>query len=227
MKWTLPSPTITDGMITLGLDTSETIGAVGLVDEPDLAEEQLMDQPLQHAESLLPLIERLLVDCGLRKEAIGRVSVNLGPGSFTGLRIGLATAKGLCQALDLLLVGVDGTLVHRMRFPEARRICVILSNRRDLFYVRWFSGESPRGEIAVLRKDDLDARLDRESSELTLVGSGAPRVYERFHGHEMIRLAPDDNHRASALWVARAGAASEAHDQLHEAEPLYVEPILA
>jgi len=214
-------------MITLGLDTSEAIGSVGLVDGSTLAEERLMDEPLHHAESLLPLIERLLAECGLRKEEIGRVSVNLGPGSFTGLRIGLSTAKGLCQALDLPLVGVDGTVVHRMRFPAARRICVILSNRRDLFYVRWFSGDSPRTEIAVLRKDDLDAQLDRELRELTLVGSGAPRAYEKFHGHEMIRLAPDANHRASALWVARAGAASEASDQLHEAEPLYVEPVLA
>ena len=186
-----------------------------------------MDGPLRHAESLIPSIDRLLDDQGVSRSMIERIGVNIGPGSFTGLRIGLATAKGLSQALGIPLVGIDGTVAIRSRLSEVQRVCVVLSNRRDLLYVRWFAGERPKDDACVVRRSELEAQLERERREVTLAGSGAPSVYERFRDHEFIRLAADEHHRVSPLWVARLGAAAEAGDGLHEVEPLYVEPVLA
>jgi tRNA threonylcarbamoyladenosine biosynthesis protein TsaB len=123
-------------MLTMGVDTAEPLGGVSLYEVGIVAEERLMEAPLRHAESLIPLIKRLLVECARSLGEIERVSVNRGPGSFTGLRIGLASAKGLCQALGVALVGVDGTVAYRSRLPEERRVCVVLRSRRDLFYVR-------------------------------------------------------------------------------------------
>lgn len=214
-------------MITLGLDTSETIGGVALLKGSDIAEERWMDGPLRHAESLLPLIDRLLADQDVSRSMIERISVNIGPGSFTGLRIGLATAKGLSQALGIPLIGIDGMNAIRSRLSEIQRVCVVLRNRRDLLYVQWFAGERPKGDACVVRKGELEAQLDRERREVTLAGSGAAQVYERFRDCERIRLADAEHHRVSPLWVARLGAAAEAGDGLHEVEPMYVEPVLA
>ena len=80
-------------MLTLGVDTAEPIGGVGLYEADELEAERLMDEPLKHAEILIPLTEEFLAAHGRSRGEIDRVSVNCGPGSFTGLRIGLSTIK--------------------------------------------------------------------------------------------------------------------------------------
>jgi len=213
-------------MMTLGLDTSEPLGAVALFRDGDVAEERLMDEPLQHAECLLPLIDRLLDESETVPEAIEAVCVNRGPGSFTGLRIGLAAAKGLCQAWKTPLAAVDGTNVYRARVTE-QRACVILASRRDLFYVRWFSGARAKGPTAVVREAQLLEQLIQSQRDVVLVGSGASRIYDALPRGTRAHLAPEEANRPSALWVARLGAATMPTDQLYEVEPLYIEPLLA
>jgi len=214
-------------MLTVGFDTAEPIGGASLYEEGVLAEERWMDGPCRHAEMLIPLVDQLLRDSSRNRGEIKRVSVNCGPGSFTGLRIGLATAKGLCQALGATLVPVDGTIAYRSRLPEERRICVVIRSRRNLLYVRWFAGVKPREPIRLMREEDLIGRLREEIRELTLVGSGARDVFEQMGNHALVRIAPEDLLRPSALTIARIGASDKEGSRLFEAEPLYVEPILA
>jgi tRNA threonylcarbamoyladenosine biosynthesis protein TsaB len=213
-------------MITLGLETSEPFGSVALYGGDALAVERSMDQPLQHAECLLPLIDRLLDESETEPDAIERVVVNRGPGSFTGLRIGLAAAKGLCQAWETALIGVDGTDVYRARVAE-RRACVVLASRRDLFYVRWFAGDRPKGPTSLVREAELLGQLAQEQRDVVLVGSGAERIYNALPSGTRAHLAPAEACRPSALWVARRGSEETLTDQLYEVEPLYIEPLLA
>ena len=213
-------------MLTLGIDTSEAIGGVSLFGEGGLADERLMDAPLRHAESLIPLINRLLEASSRQIADIERVSVNLGPGSFTGLRIGLATAKGIGQATGAALVGVDGTVAYRSRIPEERRVCVLLRSRRDLLHVRWFSGARPKGPIRLMCEDELIVQLREETRELTLIGSAAGEIFERAADHAVLKLGPTPVLQPSPLSVAQLGASEIADDQLYELEPIYVEPVL-
>jgi len=213
-------------MITLGIDTSERDGGVALYSEGEIAEEFLFEGPLRHAESLFPAIEALLERCRIDNGRIGLVTVNRGPGSFTGLRIGLASAKGLCQALGVPLVGVDGTVAYRAAIPEEKRVCVIIVSRRDMFYVRWFAGDRPKGETRILHEHELVEILNREERELTLIGSGTPAIYPQVQNRS-IRSAPDELNRVSPLAIARLGAADGGPDRLFELEPVYVETILA
>jgi len=214
-------------MITLGIDTSERDGGVALYEKGGLAEEIRFEEPLRHAESIFPAIERLLERCGLEKSGIELVSVNQGPGSFTGLRIGLASAKGFCQALGIPLVGVDGTLAYRSRLPDVNRACVIIASRRDLYYARWFAGGRAKGPTRLLHESELVETLNREGRELTLIGSGAPAVYPLVRGNRSIRLAAEGLHRPSPLAIARLGASHGTADRLFELEPAYVESVLA
>ena len=163
MKCGLASPTIHLACLTLGVDTSESLGGVALYDEGRLAEMRMMDTPLSHAECLFPLIDTILEACEVDKSQVELASINRGPGSFTGLRIGLAAMKGFCQALDVPLIGIDGTQVYRQMVEDHQRVCVILASRRDLYYVRWFGGSRPKGPTVVMREAELIDRLGREN----------------------------------------------------------------
>ena len=213
-------------MLTLGVDTSESIGGVALYEQGRLAETREMDTPLSHAESLFPLIQTLLDACGVTKHEVGLVSVNRGPGSFTGLRIGLAATKGLCQSLGIPLVGVDGTQVYRRLVSEELRVCVVLPSRRGLAYVRWFHGTRPKGPAVVMRESELLARLSQEERELCLVGSAAMHLRDRLRPWAHVHIARDALNRPSPLAVAQWGSEMYTADQLYSVEPLYVEPLL-
>ncbi|HEY2536758.1 MAG TPA: tRNA (adenosine(37)-N6)-threonylcarbamoyltransferase complex dimerization subunit type 1 TsaB [Solirubrobacteraceae bacterium] len=98
-------------MIVLGFDTSTPATAIALR-LPDGASLQARDDPTAgerpgHATRLLPLAADLLAQAGLRFADVQRIAVGIGPGTFTGLRIGLASARGLAQSLDVQLVGVS------------------------------------------------------------------------------------------------------------------------
>ena len=213
-------------MLTLGVDTSESLGSVALYDEGRLAETRTMDTPLSHAERLFPLIETILEACRVKKSQVELVSINRGPGSFTGLRIGLAAMKGLCQSLGIPLIGVDGTQIYRQLVEDHQRVCVVLSSRRDIYYVRWFGGSRPKGPTVVMREDELIVRLGQEERELCLVGSGAPRLGEYLRPWQHICIAPEELNQPSPLAVAQWGSENYVVDQLYSVDPLYVEPLL-
>lgn len=215
------------GMLILGIDTSDLIGGVSLFEKNGVAVEKSMDAPLRHAENLLPLVEAILDENHRTKEDIERVSVHRGPGSFTGLRIGLAAAKGFCQARGIPLVGVDGMVAARWRLSDAHRVCVVMTSRRDLVYAQRFTGDEAREPVRICRADELAAELLEEQREMVLVGSGAAKLAESVRVNELIRIAPEAYNRGSPLTIARLGSEPEREDQLYELEPCYVESVLA
>jgi tRNA threonylcarbamoyladenosine biosynthesis protein TsaB len=214
-------------MLALGVDTSEPLGGVALYDGHGLADERWMERPLRHAEQLFPLIEETLSGNGVSRDQVGLVCISCGPGSFTGLRIGLASVKGFCQTVGAALVGVNGADAYRARIAYAKRVCVIVASRRDLYYVQFFGGSRPRGPMRLMHQPELVESLRDEEREVTLVGSGAPGIGGALRGHPMIRIAPEEANRPSPLWIAKLGWNVEPADRLYEVEPLYVEPLLA
>ncbi len=213
-------------MITLGLDSSEARGGVALIEDGNLLGETLLEGPLRHSEELLPAVEELIGSCGVDRRGIARVCVNRGPGSFTGLRIGLSTAKGFGQALGIPVFGVDGTVSYRARVTS-RRVCVVIVNRRNLLYVRWFTGGKPRpDEVEILTTQELVARLSRERKELIVVGSGVEVLRSELSELPQVVLAPVELNQPSPAWIARLGEGIEGDDELYTLEPMYVEPAI-
>jgi len=210
----------------LGVDTSEPVGSVALYDGGRLADERRMDGPLRHAEQMFPLIDRILYENRVRKGQVGLVCVNRGPGSFTGLRIGLSSAMGFCQASGAALVGVGGVDAYRARVADKKRVWVIIASRRDVFYVQSFAGARARGPIRRTQRLEVVETLQDEAREATLIGSAAAEIGEALQGNPWICVAPSEMNRASALWIATLGWSDQPVDQLWEVEPLYVEPLL-
>ena len=126
-------------MNILGIETSSMVCSVGLTNEKGFTVERSLIDPHIHSEKLLTLVGEVLRRSELSFQSIDAIAVSIGPGSFTGLRIGLSTAKGLCYALELPLIAVPTfDSVARLAWddkPESNRVTIALDAKQGEFYV--------------------------------------------------------------------------------------------
>lgn len=151
-------------MLVLALETSSLHGGVGLVDGGGLVAEYSLHIEVTYSERLLPAIDRVLADAGRSVADVGGLAVAIGPGSFTGLRIGLSTAKGLAAAAGTPLVGVPTLRGLAWGLPFCGLpICPILDARKGEVYCAifcWADGVLEQVmDDAALAPEELAARI--------------------------------------------------------------------
>ena len=129
-------------MYVLGIDTSTMTGGVALLKDDELVGESILNIRTTHSERLLPALERLLADGGIEAKELDLLSVVTGPGSFTGLRIGVATAKGLSYALGIPSVGVTTLEGYGWQFSFFPGIVLALvdARRENVFWQAFKEG---------------------------------------------------------------------------------------
>ena len=111
-----------NGPVILALDNSTMCGSVALVSQGLCLAEYSLSSTTTHSRRLLATIHRLMEETGLDWEGIDAFAVSAGPGSFTGLRIGLTTAKGLAMATGKPLIAVSSTTTLACQLPWTRRL---------------------------------------------------------------------------------------------------------
>jgi tRNA threonylcarbamoyladenosine biosynthesis protein TsaB len=162
----------------LGIETSTTLASVALVENGQVVIERAHPRPKQSAERLLPLIAELLSETGWRRGSIARLGVSVGPGSFTGLRVGIACAEGLALGLGVPLVGVTSLRTMARAVPEAVpgvRCAVLDARRGEIFVAAYAPGPET---LEVLGPRALPASSGRRALELEVpdpiawIGSG-------------------------------------------------------
>ncbi len=164
-------------MLLLALDTATRVCSVALGDGRTILAEYFLNNKRTHSQDLLPLIVSLLEGSGIHKNQLAGLAVNIGPGSFTGIRIGLATAKGLCQGLGIPAVGVTGleALAGAALFCPAL-ICPVLDARRNQLYTALYQGGGDELQVlqpaAALTLQELLAELDRYNEDIVFLGEG-------------------------------------------------------
>ncbi len=122
-------------MKVLGIDTSTPCGSVGLVDEDRVWADFLLNIPLTHSERLLTSVEGVLREAGVPLEDVDGWALSLGPGSFTGLRIGVSVVKGLALATGKPVAGVPTLDVLACQVaPTPYLICPLLDARKEEVY---------------------------------------------------------------------------------------------
>ncbi|QZY54267.1 tRNA (adenosine(37)-N6)-threonylcarbamoyltransferase complex dimerization subunit type 1 TsaB [Crassaminicella profunda] len=171
-------------MKILALDTSSIVATVAVMDEGQLIGEYIINHKRTHSQKLMPMIEALLKSCELTMEDIDLVAVAKGPGSFTGLRIGVATAKGLAHAVDIPVVGIStlDALAFNMPFSEGI-ICPILDARRSQVYTAVYKWDdeclnSIEEPMAVSVEELVEKLLERPEKVIFLGdGIGANQEY--------------------------------------------------
>lgn len=167
-------------MQILGIDTATLVCSVAVVSEEKTLAEYSLQVKKTHSERLLPMIAAALQDAGLEPGSLDGIAVASGPGSFTGLRIGMVTAKSLGQALNLPLAGVPTLAALAAQHPFfPGLLCPILDARRDQVYNALFlpsANAVPRrlvGERA-LSLAALLAELAARPEPVLFVGDGVP-----------------------------------------------------
>ncbi len=224
-------------MITLGIDTSTPATAVALrLEGPDVREVRDDPGPGErpgHATRLLAMTRGLLGDAGLGWRDIDRIAVGLGPGTFTGLRIGLATARGLAQSLSADLVGVSSlrALAHAADRPAV--LSVIDARRSEVFAAAYLTRSGAQqvelvapgalapagvGEVMALAGERAEGQ-----EEWMAYGDGAVRYRAELEAAG-VSVAPDGSpfHRVSAAAICELSADPGAAQRGESLLPDYV-----
>jgi tRNA threonylcarbamoyladenosine biosynthesis protein TsaB len=212
----------------LGIDTATRIATVGLADDGRAGPTRALPMAGSHARTLLPLIGDLLSGAALALGDLDLIAVSIGPGSFTGLRIGLSTAKGLCLAGALPVIGVPTLEAYaRAVGPRAGTVWPVLDARKGEVYAagfRWRHGVLDT--IRPARALSPEALLDDLSPLCLLVGDGVDAYAERWRRHlgagaELIRL--DESPPNGSIVAALGGElfARQGGDDLAAVEPTY------
>ncbi|GAA4109307.1 tRNA (adenosine(37)-N6)-threonylcarbamoyltransferase complex dimerization subunit type 1 TsaB [Nocardioides fonticola] len=198
----------------LTFDTSSPQVSVALHDGEDVVAELVSEQPMKHGEQLAPLIERALASVGAYRHDLTALGVGVGPGPFTGLRVGLVTARTLAHVLELPVYGVcslDVLAVEAVRTSVVSApFAVATDARRREVYMATYDADGVRLDGPVVeRPADLAERV----AGLPIVGEGATLYPDLLPGG----LGPQ---RPSAGWLARA--VTEELAELRDPEPLYL-----
>ncbi|HZJ83667.1 MAG TPA: tRNA (adenosine(37)-N6)-threonylcarbamoyltransferase complex dimerization subunit type 1 TsaB [Clostridia bacterium] len=174
-------------MKVLAIESSGMVAAVAIASEEKLIGEFLLDHRKTHSQQLMPLIEQLLNNLDMELGDMDLLAVSEGPGSFTGLRIGISTVKGLAQALNKEVIGIpslDG-LAYNLAFRDGL-ICPIIDARREQVYTsiyRWNSlHKDGDGQGSLERIDDYMAiplreliqKLKQYNENMIFNGDGVP-----------------------------------------------------
>lgn len=195
----------------LAFDTATPFVSVALHDGSDTVAEYASELRMKHGEQLAPLVDRALREHGLARQDLTAIAVGAGPGPFTGLRVGLVTARTLGWVLEIPVYGVcslDVLAVEAVGTGAVTGDFVVATDaRRKEVYLASYDADGRRLDGPVVDKPAVLA------SELPAVGEGALLYAEHFPH-------PAGPERPSAGWLARAVA--EELVELRDPEPLYL-----
>jgi tRNA threonylcarbamoyladenosine biosynthesis protein TsaB len=219
-------------MKVLGMDTSTSCGSVGLVEDKWVISDHLLDIPITHSERLLKTIDWILKESRLGISEIDGLAISLGPGSFTGLRIGVSTVKGLAFSLKKPIAGVSSLEVLASQVsPTPYLLCPILDARKGEVYTAFYRYEGgtypqPQSSIEAIEPGQLILRI----KEPTLFFGNGVKTYGPFLKEKLQQLAlfpPPPFHIPHGSTVAKLGL-----ERLERGEtidlatliPLYIRP---
>ena len=231
-------------MKILALDSSGIVASVAVVEDDTLLAEYTVNYKKTHSQTLLPMLDEIVKMTELELESVDAIAVAAGPGSFTGLRIGSATAKGLGLALNLPLVEVptlEGLAFNL--WGTDKLVCPIMDARRNQVYTgiyEFCKEEIPEKESSehqlvmhsikeqcAIVVDELVEELNRLGREVIFLGDGVPVYREQILQKLKVPCSfdPAANNRQRAASEASLGAVYHAHGRTvtaAEHEPEYL-----
>ncbi|MBL8687832.1 MAG: tRNA (adenosine(37)-N6)-threonylcarbamoyltransferase complex dimerization subunit type 1 TsaB [Rhodospirillaceae bacterium] len=205
----------------LAIDSALAACSVAVLAEGRIAAERREAMSRGHAERLLPMVREAMAGAGLDFQALDLIAVTVGPGHFTGLRVGLAAAQGISLATDRPLAGV--TTLEAVAAATAiadEPLVVALESKRADLYLQVFGDGRPLGAPMALTPEDAVNALP--PGPLVLAGDGAARLMTVLaSGRSVRRLGPD---RPDAATVARIAASRHGTAAALPPLPLYLRP---
>lgn len=226
-------------MNILALETATDICQVALLQGEQVTVQLGLSRPRAHAENLVPLIRDALHYAGLERSALDAVAVSKGPGSYTGLRIGVSTAKGLAAALDLKLIGIPSldalaASVESVTAPGDVLVTAFNSRRNEVYFAVYQNTatglESLVGPSTANVESHQEEIVPAATGRIYLAGEGAPRMQRLLSQKASVFVLDPAIFTPSAASIARL-ALLRLHrgeqDDLAQFEPFYLNEFVA
>lgn len=223
-------------MKILALETSAKAVSAAVSEDGKILCSGYQDTGLTHSRTLMPIVEHILKNTGLAVADMDAIAVAAGPGSFTGIRIGVAAAKGLAFAADKPAVGVStlAAMARNVAFCDGLVICAMDARRQQVYNALF---EAKDGRLTRLTPDraialeELAEELRSDPRPKTVVGDGAKLCFAHLtEAGILCRLAPAHLVMQNAMSVALEAEAMAAEGKLVSAqalEPVYLRPAQA
>ncbi|MGN0675579.1 MAG: tRNA (adenosine(37)-N6)-threonylcarbamoyltransferase complex dimerization subunit type 1 TsaB [Oscillospiraceae bacterium] len=203
----------------LGIDTSGKTASVAVCTENSVLAQTTVYTTLTHSQVILPICKEVLKNAGMELSEIDGIAAAMGPGSYTGLRIGIAAVKAMCFALNKPCIGIS-TLESLANNVSLHRgiICAVMAARLDLVYCAVFRSDGKKSERItedkIMSLEELKAQLEAMDGDIAVVGDAA----EKLEGERFITAPPHLKLQlASSLCAAAFGKELYAPDRLEAA----------
>ena len=210
--------------LILHLETSTKACSVALSKDGSIValKESLSDE-FSHSENLTVFIQTVIKEAGLELKDLSAISVTSGPGSYTGLRIGVSTAKGLCYSLGKPLIAIDSlislALLAKEKHPSTN-LCAMIDARRKEVYCAIYSSDLEL--IKPITADILDEHSYKEYEPFVYFGDGAEKMQEDWQGRNCV--ADIELHASAKGQIALAFEKYQTHqfEDVAYFEPYYL-----
>ena len=218
-------------MKILALDSTAVVGSVALCEDSRMVAHYTLNTGNTHSQTLLPMIESVLKSAEWEIDDLDLFAVSQGPGSFTGVRIGIATIKGLAFGKNIPCAGVSTleALAYNLRYYSGI-ICPVMNARRAQVYNALFACEN--GVLTRLCPDraisiaELDEELATATQPIYLVGDGYDITLDGFQKTQVVPV-PDELRYQSGYSVALCGLAAHSRGEAVNdtaLAPVYLRP---
>jgi len=217
-------------LLILGIDTSGPTASTALYNGSSIAAQYSFSTARTHSQVILPLCKQMLADSGKTLDEIDSFAVSSGPGSYTGLRIGISAVKAMAFALNKKCFGIstlESLAFNTLGFNTF--VCSIMKARTNLFYTAVFrsshSSVTRISKDSILSDDDILALMSEFDNDIIFTGDGAEE-FRSLHPMPNFFIAPPHlNHQlASGLCLACINHAPIAPDEL---QACYLQPTKA
>lgn len=202
----------------LGIETATRAASVAVIFNGKILSESLRESPQSFSETLMPQVEDVIKISGAF-ENLDAVAVSIGPGSFTGLRIGLATAKALAYAWKIKIIGVPTLQALSYNFPAAK-VLPLIDAQKNRAYCQLFEKTLPLSKLEVKPVDEAIAEAGRLDGEIFLCGDVLHKI--KIPLPPNVKLAPPNLNMPRASSVAICAEDLGRVDNVMDLEPLYI-----
>ena len=217
-------------MLLLCIDTATPQVGVAIGADDEVIGRIQLARPQHHAEHLAPAIRYLCDQLDLSLDQLSGIGVGIGPGLFTGLRVGVTTAKVMAQALRIPLIAVPSLdlLAFEVRYADRLVVPVLDARRGEVFYSTYRQvpgGVQRLSDYEIGTPDDLAAELSAKGEEVLLLGDGALRYREQFYDLDRLEFGPPGlcyPSPSALVELTRAKFQREDFIQPRQVHPLYL-----
>lgn len=216
-------------MRILAFDSSAKSASVAICDENGLVAQYYQNCGLTHSRTLLPMAENMLKNLELSLADIDLLAVAKGPGSFTGIRIGVSAVKGLAWAADLPVCGVstlEAMAWNALCAPKDAVVCCVMDARRGQFYNALFeihNGVPQRlCEDRAIDSENLVTEIKNFEKPIFVVGDGANLCYNTLEKNGVSAILAPEPLRNQCAWGVCMAAQAAKPQSVHELLPVYL-----